>query len=321
MALDLDIWTAEFLSEELGGRPDLAVATLRQAIDIYTREKLQKILDGTGCDRWANVPFTTKEQLRANGQLGNGDNSALQLSEADLQHELDFYTGGLKLVVDETDNVLILLPSEDGRAGTFFADAATRIGAKTIAYGEAFTQTQSGGREEAEQILQLIRDEGVTCVIASPTHMVALARAAARQAEAGADEIYLRSVLLSGGLAPNKTVMMLEETFQAMIFEFSDVADVGLGFAVSCGYGKGSHIRETDIFIELINPVTGEVVRTESPKTPGFSNYGEIVFTTLNRDSAPLVRYRTGYYSRWIFGECPCGSWLKRLDKIYPPEE
>ena len=106
-----------------------------------------------------------------------------------------------------------------------------------------------------------------------------------------------------------------------MIFEFSDVPDAGLGFAVSCGYGKGSHIRETDIFIELINPVTGEVVRFESPKKPGFSNYGEIVFTTLNRDSAPLVRYRTGYYSRWIFGECPCGSWLKRLDKIYPPEE
>ncbi len=315
MALDLDIWTAEFLSEELGGRPDLAVATLRQAIDIYTREKLQKILDGTDCDRWANVPFTTREQLNAE------EGASLKLSEADLQHELDFYTGGLKLVIDETDTVLILLPTEDGGTGKFFSDAADNIGAKTIKYGEAFTRTESGGREEADQILQLIRDEGITCVIASPTHMVALARAAARQAEAGADEIYLRSILLSGGLAPNKTVMMLEEIFQAMIFEFSDVADVGLGFAVSCGYGKGSHIRETDIFIELINPVTGEVVRTESPKTPGFSNYGEIVFTTLNRDSAPLVRYRTGYYSRWIFGECPCGSWLKRLDKVYPPEE
>ena len=63
MALDLDIWTAEFLSEELEGRPDLAVATLRQAIDIYTREKLQKILDGTNYDRWSEIPFTTKEQL------------------------------------------------------------------------------------------------------------------------------------------------------------------------------------------------------------------------------------------------------------------
>ena len=315
MALDLDIWTAEYLSEELGGRPDLAVATLRQAIDIYTREKLQKILDGTNYDRWSEIPFTTKEQLYGE------EETFPQLSAADLQHELDFYTGGLKLVIDETDKVLILLPSEKNGAGKFFANAANNIGAKAIEYGEAFTQTELGGREEADKILQLIRDEGVTCVIASPTHMVALARAASRQVEAGADEIYLRSILLSGGLAPNKTVMMLEEIFQAMIFEFSDVPDAGLGFAVSCGYGKGSHIRETDIFIELINPVTGEVVRFESPNTPGFSNYGEIVFTTLNRDSAPLVRYRTGYYSRWIFGECPCGSWLKRLDKIYPPEE
>ena len=315
MALDLDIWTAEFLSEELEGRPDLAVATLRQAIDIYTREKLQKILDGTNYDRWSEIPFTTKEQLC--GEEGTFP----QLSAADLQHELDFYTGGLKLVVDETDTVLILLPSDEIGAGKFFADAANNIGAKAIEYGEAFTQTETGGREEADKILQLIRDEGVTCVIASPTHMVALARAAARQTEEGADDIYLRSILLTGGFAPSKTVMMLEETFQAMIFEFSDIPAAGMGIAASCGYGQGSHIREADLFIELINPVTEQAVRFESPKTPGFSDYGEIVLTTLNREDAPLIRYRTGYYSRGIFGACPCGSQLKRLDKIIPGDE
>lgn len=304
MALDLDNWTAEYLTNELDGRPELAVVTLRQAIDLYTREKLTAILEETGCQRWSEVPLTKEGQLNA-----------------DRQRELDFRTGCMQMVIDETDTVLLLMPLEEGGTGSLFAQAAEAIGAKAVPYGEAFVQKESGGREEADKILKRIRAEGVTCVVASPTHMVALARAAARQAEAGAEEIYLRSILLTGGFAPNKTVMMLEETFQAMIFEFSDIPEMGIGFASSCGYGQGSHIREADLFIELINTMTEEPIRFESPKTPGFSNYGEIVLTTLNSEDAPLVRYRTGYYSRWIFGACPCGSQMKRLDKIIPGEE
>ena len=278
--------------------------TLRQAIDLYTREKLTAILEKTGRDRWGEVPVTTEA-----------------LKHDDMQRELDFCIGGMGLVIDETDTVLLLMPLEEGSAGERFAKAAQAIGAKVVEYGEAFIQKESGGREEADEILKIIRGAGVTCVVASPTHMVSLARAAVRQAEAGEEEIYLRSILLNGGFAPDKTIMMLEETFQAMVFEFSDIPKAGLGLAASCGYGKGGHIREADLFIELINPVTEEAIRFESPKTPGFSNYGEIVLTTLDREEAPLVRCRTGYYSRWIFGNCPCGSQLKRLDKIIPGEE
>ena len=304
MELGLDNWTAEYLSEELANRDDLGMMTLRQAIDLYTREKLTGILEKTNYDRWIEIPPTKS--------VPEG---------ADQMQELGFCKGCLSMLVDETDTVLLLMPLEEGSAGHLFAEAAKSIGAKTVEYGAPFAEKETGGREEADSILQLIREEGVTSVIASPTHMVALARAAARQAEAGADDIYLRSILLTGGFAPNKTVMMLEETFQAMIFEFSDIPAAGLGIAASCGYGQGSHIREADLFIELINPVTEQAVRFESPKTPGFSDYGEIILTTLNHEDAPLIRYKTGYYSRWIFDVCPCGSQLKRLDKIIPGEE
>lgn len=304
MALDLDNWTAEYLSKALEYRDDLGDMTLRQAIDLYSRDKLMAILEGTHYDRWGEIPVSKMDGY-----------------QADPQRELSFCAGSLGLVMDETDTALVLMPLEEGSAGDMFAKAAEKVGAKTIAYGEAFAQKDSGGREEADAILQTIREEGVTCIIGAPTHMVALARAAVRQMEAGADEIYLRSILLSGGFAPDRTIMMLEETFQAMVFEFSDIPDAGIGLAVSCGYGKGGHIREADLFIELINPVTEEAIRFESPKTPGFSDYGEIIITTLDRKDAPLVRSRTGYYSRWIFGACPCGSQLKRLDKIIPGEE
>ena len=43
---------------------------------------------------------------------------------------------------------------------------------------------------------------------------------------------------------------------------------------------------------------------------------GEIVITTLVKEGAPLIRYRTHDLSRIIPGECPCGSKHPRLDTI-----
>ena len=91
MALDLDNWTAEYLSEKLQDRDDLGAMTLRQAIDLYTREKLTAILEKTGRDRWGEVPVTTEA-----------------LKHDDMQRELDFCIGGMGLVIDETDTVLVL---------------------------------------------------------------------------------------------------------------------------------------------------------------------------------------------------------------------
>ncbi|MDO4518156.1 MAG: hypothetical protein Q4B78_03000, partial [Bacillota bacterium] len=118
------------------------------------------------------------------------------------------------------------------------------------------------------------------------------------------------------------TAIMVEEVFQCTVFEHYGMTEMGLGCAVSCGYSRGYHIRELDLFIELINPRTGAVVEEVSNRnTPGFSNYGEIVFTTLTRKGMPFLRYRTGDFSRWILGDCPCGSSLKRLDKVIPGDD
>jgi phenylacetate-coenzyme A ligase PaaK-like adenylate-forming protein len=77
---------------------------------------------------------------------------------------------------------------------------------------------------------------------------------------------------------------------------------------MACGERVGYHPREADILFEIIDPDTGEVM----PE----GEYGEIVFTTLTREAMPFIRYRTGDRSRWLPGPCPCGSVLKRLDKV-----
>jgi phenylacetate-coenzyme A ligase PaaK-like adenylate-forming protein len=86
------------------------------------------------------------------------------------------------------------------------------------------------------------------------------------------------------------------------------MTEMGLGGGVECQARRGYHLREADMIFEIVNPATGQsVVEGEA---------GEVVFTTLTRHGMPLIRYRTGDISRWLTGECPCGTPLKTLERV-----
>jgi phenylacetate-coenzyme A ligase PaaK-like adenylate-forming protein len=86
------------------------------------------------------------------------------------------------------------------------------------------------------------------------------------------------------------------------------MTEMGLGGAVDCRVRGGGHIREADLLVEIIDPVSGQ------PLPDGEA--GEVVFTTLTRSGMPLIRYRSGDLSRIIPESCPCGTMLKRLDHV-----
>jgi phenylacetate-coenzyme A ligase PaaK-like adenylate-forming protein len=60
--------------------------------------------------------------------------------------------------------------------------------------------------------------------------------------------------------------------------------------------------------VEVVDPLSGRTL------PDGVS--GEVVFTTLNRQAMPLIRYRTGDIARFLPEDCPCGSILRRLGKV-----
>ncbi|MGI6766487.1 MAG: DVU_1553 family AMP-dependent CoA ligase [Lentihominibacter sp.] len=251
-----------------------------------------------------------------------GEPKRVYFTEEDQQLTIDFFNHGMRLIVDESDKVLILMPAKiPGSIGLLLGQGLKDLGAEAIEYGlPDFRSNEAGAVEE---ILNIIAEENVTSIVGLPTHMIRLAREAEKRGLAGPavrDGIQLRSILLSAEYVPDKTMMLLEEIFGCCVYEHYGMTEMGLGCAVSCGYGRGYHVREADLYIELINPITGQVVEGEGRK-PGYSNYGEIVFTTLTRKGMPFIRYRTGDFSRWILEPCPCGSVLKRLDKVAPREE
>lgn len=68
------------------------------------------------------------------------------------------------------------------------------------------------------------------------------------------------------------------------------------------------HYWDDFVYLEIIDPVTGKNVPD--------GEIGEIVITTLVKEGAPLIRYRTHDLSRIIPGKCACGCSFPRIDVI-----
>lgn len=74
----------------------------------------------------------------------------------------------------------------------------------------------------------------------------------------------------------------------------------GPGIGISRKENCGMHYWDDYIYLEIIDPVTGENLPD--------GEIGEIVITTLVKEGAPLIRYRTHDLSRIIPGTCACGA-------------
>jgi phenylacetate-CoA ligase len=90
------------------------------------------------------------------------------------------------------------------------------------------------------------------------------------------------------------------------IYGLSEIMGPGVGF--ECEYQSGLHINEDHFLVEVLDPETHE------PLPDG--EYGEIAFTTIDKEGMPLLRYNTRDISRIIPEPCPCGRTTRRLQRI-----
>ena len=81
----------------------------------------------------------------------------------------------------------------------------------------------------------------------------------------------------------------------------------GPGVAFECEAQTGMHINEDHFYAEIIDPETGEVLPEGSK--------GELVFTSLDKEGFPLLRYRTRDICILSRKECSCGRTLIKMSK------
>lgn len=262
------------------------------------------------------LPFTTADDIRQNplrflcvsqGEVERvvtlptsgttGTPKRLFFSQADQELTLDFFHIGMSTFTKPGDRVLILLPVERrGSVGDLLADALERMGAHGIRHGPV---------QDVAETLETLFDEGANAVVGVPTQVLALVRApAARRFPTPPIE----TVLLSMDHVPASVVSALEYAWPCTVYNHYGMTEMGLGGGVDCEARRGYHLREADLYVEIVDPQTGEPVPD--------GQVGEVVFTTLTRQAMPLLRYRTGDISRFLPGACPCGSCLKTLAHV-----
>jgi phenylacetate-CoA ligase len=134
-----------------------------------------------------------------------------------------------------------------------------------------------------------------------------------------AEEVHARGI--RDRLSLRKVILGAERTSDAMIATIKELLGVrevydipgltelyGPGTGLSCSHEAGIHYWADYYILELLDP------ETLRPVAPG--EIGEMVYTTLGKEAAPLIRYRSRDLTRFLGGDCPCGCILPRHDRI-----
>ncbi|MFZ4857167.1 MAG: DVU_1553 family AMP-dependent CoA ligase [Desulfuromonadaceae bacterium] len=293
------------------------VSTVRQKSSFYRtllagdyKRDIENLAD------FSTLPFTTAADVREQGmrmlctsqdeiervvtlQTSGTSGAAKRLffTADDLELTVDFFRHGMMTMVEAGDTVIVFLPGElPGSVGDLLSRALGTVGVKAVIHGPV--------RELAAARSEILRHKA-PCLVGIPTQILALARGE------GADAIpsgWVKSVLLSTDYVATAIKEELERLWGCRVFAHYGMTETGLGGGVECEARDGYHLREADLYTEIIDPDDGR------PLPDGAT--GEVVFTTLNRVGMPLLRYRTGDLARIIADPCPCGTVLKRLSRV-----
>lgn len=182
-------------------------------------------------------------------------------------------------------------------AGIGFQAGAERLGAMVIPMGPGNTDKQ----------LRMMQDMKSTVLCATSSYALLLAEEIAKRGIR--DNIHLKKGIIGSERWGEKMRRRIATELGVELYDIYGLTEVyGPGIGISCDYACGMHMWDDYIYFEIVDPKTGELVPD--------GQVGEIVITTLKKEGAPLIRYRTHDLSRIIPGDCKCGSPYPRIDII-----
>jgi phenylacetate-CoA ligase len=159
------------------------------------------------------------------------------------------------------------------------------------------------GLGQSARLLELWPELRPTAMLSTLTYPLYLAEAAA---EEGVEprSLGLRKLLVTGepGGQIAATRKRTEELWGAAVGDSYGLSDVWGTLAGECEERSGLHFcGQGGTLVELVEPDSGDSVTIE----PGAE--GELVFTHLDREASPLLRFRSRDVAVVVGVECPCG--------------
>ncbi len=287
----------------------------------YYREKMKaKNLtpdDIKSRDDLYKLPFLTKDDLRKAypyGLMGRPLSDCVRIQSTSgttgqrvvafyTQHDLDIWermcaraivaAGGSREDVVQVSYGYGLFTGGPGLNG-----GSHKVGSLTI-------PTSSGNTDRQ---IMFIKDLSASILCCTPSYAAFIGE---RMKEMGMkpDDIPLKAGIFGAEAWSEDMRRDIEATMGIKAYDIYGLTELcGPGVSFECSDQKGMHINEDYFIAEIIDPKTGEVLPEGSQ--------GELVFTTLDKEAFPLLRYRTRDICSLTREKCPCGRTHVRMTKL-----
>lgn len=182
-------------------------------------------------------------------------------------------------------------------AGIGFQAGCEKLGAMAIPMGPGNTEKQ----------LQMMIDLKSTVITATSSYALLLSEEINKRGIR--DKICLKKGVFGSERWSEKMRKSIADGLGIELYDIYGLTEIyGPGIGINCSEERGIHYWDDYIYIEIIDPKTGKPVPDGTE--------GEIVITTLVKEGAPLIRFRTHDISRIIPEKCSCGRSYPRIDVI-----
>lgn len=267
-------------------------------------------------DDIVKIPFTTKEDLRANYPFGL---LAVPKSEVARVQGSSGTTGKLTLA-SYTQNDANLWGECVARCmtmagltkddiihtcygyGLFTGGLGIDFGARALG---AMAVPMSAGNTKRQ--MMCMEDFGATAIACTPSYALYLAESIR---DAGlVDHMKLKVGIHGAEPWTEEMRKQIEGILGINCFDIYGLCEImGPGVAMDCIHHAGMHVHHDHFLPEVLDPATN------APLADG--EVGELVFTTLDKEAMPLLRYRTKDLTSINHSTCECGRTLPRISKF-----
>ena len=167
------------------------------------------------------------------------------------------------------------------------------------------TVPMSSGNTERQ--IMFIKDLSATILCCTPSYAAYLAESM-KELGMGPEDISLKAGIFGAEAWTEEMRHDIEKTLGIKAYDIYGLTELsGPGVSFECEEQTGMHINEDHFYAEIIDPDTGEVLPEGSK--------GELVFTSLDKQAFPLLRYRTRDISILSRKECSCGRTFVKMAK------
>ena len=297
----------DLLQRVMQGSPFYQEKFLRDGIDIGQINTLQDI---------TKLPLTTKEELRDAYPLGlqavpdekivrihsssgtTGSPVIIPYTKNDVKVWADMMMRCYRLAGLTTQDRIQITPGYGlWTAGIGFQAGAELLGAMAVPMGPGNTEKQ----------LQMMLDLKSTALASTSSYALLLAEEISKRGLK--DKINLKVGIIGSERWSPKMRARIEDELGIDTYDIFGLTEIyGPGIALDCSLHDGLHYWSDHLLFEIIDPVTGESLPD--------GTLGELVITTLTKEGAPLIRYRTRDLTRILPKPCKCGCPFPRIDRL-----